>query len=124
MADSTQLRFVVPNGVVDLIESAVADPTGMEGRQAGFHYCFDGDLYLMSRQEELLRQMGVEVGRINVYPAVKTEDQFRHALQLIWTTKAEGWWLYRDKFAKYGICNEAEFDLARISPAQNADTTT
>jgi hypothetical protein len=124
MADPAELNFVVRNGVVDLLESAVADPTGEKGRQEGFRYHFDGDVCLMSQQEEFLRQMGFEVGRINVYPAVKTEDEFRRALRLIWTAKAEGWWLYRDKLTTYGICTEPEFDRARDRPAQNTDPAT
>ena len=64
MADSTGPRIVV--GMADLLERAAADPTGKEGRRAGFQYCFGGDLFLMSRQEEFLRQKGVEIGHVGV----------------------------------------------------------
>jgi len=101
------------SGVAELIENAIKDRDGSFGERAGYQHLFDrGDLRQLAEQRKLLRQWGLDVGLVGVYPAVKTEDAFRRGLTLIWENKIEGWSNYLDKYTSYGICTQAEFDAA------------
>lgn len=102
------------SGVYSLMESAAKDHDGRKGHQAGFQYLLDGDLCQMSTQEEFLRSHGFDVGRCNVYPAVRTEEEFKRALRAIWENKVAGWWHYKDKYGKYGICTAEKCDAALL----------
>jgi hypothetical protein len=65
-----------------------------------------GDLNQMSIQAEALRAHGFEIGFSDVYPIVKTEDDFKRALRLLWDHEVPGWWHYKEKMTQYGICTE------------------
>lgn len=96
----------------DLMAHALSDRDGSVGSKQGYYYTFSGDLRQMSQQDDFLRVRGFDVGRINVYPAVKTEEEFKRALALIWSARCPGWWHYSSQYIQYGICTTEEFNRA------------
>lgn len=72
-------------------------------------FYFEGDLCQMADQELELRRQGFAVGNSDVYPVVDSEEEYKKALRFIWDRKINGWWHYKDKYAKYGICDAEEF---------------
>lgn len=72
-------------------------------------YSFQGDLCQMAAQRDLLLDYGFKVKMSNVYPTVETEEDFIRAISLIWTTKCEGWWHYRDWYFEHNICTPYEY---------------
>ncbi|HZQ45481.1 MAG TPA: hypothetical protein VFC07_00595 [Verrucomicrobiae bacterium] len=98
---------------VDLIAKAIADPDGSKGRAAGYAFVFsNGDLKQMSAIANLLISQGIDVGFINVYPAVLTQEDFNRGLQLIWERKVEGWWNYQSELLARNIATADEFNSA------------
>jgi len=94
-------------GAVGLITAAV----NHRDDQA-YHYYLDGDLCQMSAQREFLVRRGMDVGQRDVYPVLRSEEDFKKALELLWRNRIAGWWHYHDKLIKYGICTEDEFKRA------------
>jgi len=76
------------------------------------NYYFDGDLCQMAEQKNFLQRRGFNIIMSDVYPTVKTEEEFKKALRLIWDNKIEGWWHYIEYYVKYGICSRLEFRKA------------
>lgn len=72
-------------------------------------YYFEGDLCQMAAQRRLLLDYGYNIKMSNVYPTVETEEEFIRAISLIWIMKCEGWWHYRERYFKHGICTPYEF---------------
>jgi len=68
-----------------------------------------GDLEQMFTQESFLHGQGFKMGRSDVYPGFKTEEEFNKALALIWEHRIIGWWNYEREFLDAGICTEEEF---------------
>ena len=96
----------------DLMAHALSDREGSAGARQGYYYTFSGDLRQMSQQDDFLRERGFDVGRINVYPSVKTEEEFKRALRAIYEARCPGWWHYSSRYIQYGICTAAEFNRA------------
>lgn len=96
-----------PGGVFSLLQSAID-----ERSDDGFHFLLDGDLNQMGIQERFLRDRGFAVGRRNVYPALKTEEEFNDAIKAIWKSRTSGWWQYRRQLVKNNVCTEEEFKQA------------
>jgi len=95
------------SGVRGLLSSAAS------GRNdQGYSYYLNGDLCQMSAQERFLSRHGMVLGRRDVYPALKTEEDFKKALTLLWEHKVAGWWHYKKKMVEYGICTEDEYETA------------
>jgi hypothetical protein len=65
-----------------------------------------GDLNQMSIQAEALRAQGFDIGFSDVYPIVRTEDDFKRALKLLWDREIPGWWHYLERMVEYGICTK------------------
>lgn len=72
-------------------------------------YYFKGDLCQMASQASLLRNYGFCIIMSNVYPTVKTEEEYIKAINLIYTMKCEGWWHYKDRLIENGICTKYEY---------------
>jgi len=72
-------------------------------------YYFQGDLCQLALQRRLLLDYGYDVEMSDVYPTLKTEEEFKRALSLIWTMRCEGWWHYDDSYFKYNICTPYRF---------------
>ncbi|MGE5329294.1 MAG: hypothetical protein ACM3KR_07295 [Deltaproteobacteria bacterium] len=73
-------------------------------------FTFKGDLRQMAEQQRALQDAGIQVLRRDVYPGVKTEEDFIKALTIIWTQRVEGWWHYKERYAQYGICTKNQYN--------------
>lgn len=91
--------------VASLLAAGIADA---RNKDYTFHL-IGGDLQQMSTQESFLRARGLDVRRNNVYPCVKTKEDYVRALRLFWESKIPGWWNYRTEFLRHKICTEAEY---------------
>ena len=96
----------------ELLLNATQDRDGRRGTSSGYTFTFDGDLNQMSEQREFLQRQGFEVGMTNVYPAVKTQAEYDKAITAIYKNRCAGYWHYREKLIKLGVCTEAEFTAA------------
>ena len=85
------------NSVYDLLSSA--------GSKAPKEYSFylSGDLCQMGAQKGLLQNRGFSLQQSDVYPVLQEKDK-QAVLQVIWSTKVEGWWHYKADMVKLGIC--------------------
>lgn len=90
--------------VLGLIKSAA------DKRNDGVLFTLEGDLSQMSSQSAFLRANGFRVGRVDCYPGLFTEDDYKAALKAIWENRVDGWWHYCDEYVKYGIATKEEFD--------------
>jgi len=75
-------------------------------------YSFRGDLSQMSRIGRILSQAGFSIDYSDVYPGVKTKDEFKRALELLFKFKVEGWWNQRDALIENGVCTDEEYRRA------------
>ena len=96
-----------PEGVSSLLNSAI---TGRE--DAGFLFLLNGDLNQMGIQDRFLRSRGFTIGRRDVYPALRTKEEFNTAIKAIWESRIAGWWHYRKKLVENGVCTEEQFKQA------------
>lgn len=94
-----------PEGVAYQLHSAAA-----ERDDVGFRFLIDGDLNQMGIQERFLRERGFTVGRRNVYPALRTEEEFNAAIKAIWESRIAGWWHYRKRLVENDVCTEEQFE--------------
>jgi hypothetical protein len=94
------------DGIFGLLQSAVKGE-----RDTGFA-TISGDLNQMSIQKEFLRGQGFDLGQSDVYPIVRTEEDWKRALGLFWKYKVQGWWHYEAHYVKYSICSKEEFSRA------------
>jgi hypothetical protein len=102
VAEGKELRFSVSPGVLGLVaQSSQSDP--------GYVFTLSGDLAQMASQKEYLSRNGFDVGQCGVYPALKSEEEFKRSLALIWENKAWGWHNYERYYVQYGICSNEEF---------------
>ncbi len=69
----------------------------------------DGDLSQLGQQYRFLADHGLDVGRRDVYPAVRTEADKKRAMQLFWQHKVAGWWHFLGEFESLGLCTKEEF---------------
>ena len=97
--------FRVSPGVLGLLGSAGK-------HDEGYKYTVKGDLGQMSAQGDFLRRRGFDVGQLDVYPALKTEEEYNWAVLSIYLSKIEGWWHYRKPLIEAGICTEEEFNAS------------
>ena len=106
--DDLERAYAMDNldGVCDLLQSAVD-----KKRDTGFA-TINGDLNQMSIQKEFLRGQGFDLGQSDVYPIVRTEEDWKRALGLFWQYKVQGWWHYEAHYVKYNICTKQEFARA------------
>lgn len=72
-------------------------------------YNFEGDLNQMAKQKRLLTNHGFDIVMWDVHPTVKTEEEYNRALSLIWSSRCEGWWHYKEHYFKHNICTPYEF---------------
>jgi len=72
-------------------------------------YNFEGDLNQMAKQKRLLVDHGFDIVMWDVHPTVKTEDEYNRAISLIWSSRCEGWWHYKEHYFKHNICTPYEF---------------
>ena len=93
-----------PRGVMALIESAT------DKRNDGKLFTLEGDLSQMANQRDFLEKRGFRVGRIDCYPGLFTEEDYRKALTAIWENRVDGWWHYDEDYVKYGICTMEQFN--------------
>ena len=70
-----------------------------------------GGLGHMSSQYAFLRDHGFDVGRADVYPALRTQADYDKAVKAIWEFRIAGWNSCHDLFAK-NICTQQELDEA------------
>jgi hypothetical protein len=92
--------------MIDLLASATEDR-----RDEGFKFLLSkGDLRQMSAQKSFLCSQGFAVGQVNVYPALRTEQEYIDALRKIWEFRVHGWWNYECDLLKHHICTKAEYD--------------
>jgi hypothetical protein len=68
-----------------------------------------GDLRQMANHEKFLRQRGFNLGHVDVFPALATEEEYVCALRAIYNSCIDGWWNYQDQCVRYGICTDDEF---------------
>lgn len=94
------------DGIADLLLSAVR-----KERDTGFA-SLNGDLNQMALQKDFLVGQGLDLGQSDVYPIVRTEEDWKRALGLFWRYKVQGWWHYEAHYVKYNICTKEEFARA------------
>jgi hypothetical protein len=87
----------------DLLKSAQDDVTNKN-----YSFFLSGDLCQMATQRDFLNSRNIQTRQNNVYPCLR-ECDVEKALTLIWKSKTEGWWHYKDQYLKYKICTEEEF---------------
>lgn len=94
--------FTVSSGVLGLLHSAGS-------RNEDYKHFFNGDLCQMSKQEDFLRGQNFDVGRNDVYPCVRTQEEFDRAIKLIYDREVEGWWHYDKRLVEIGHCTQEQF---------------
>ena len=89
------------------IEDHVAGLMMGKGSEApdDFKFSLRGDLNQMGTQKALLQLWSFDVRLSDVNPVLREKDVVE-ALSLIWKTRTEGWWHYKEELIKYGICTE------------------
>ena len=97
------MKMTMEPSVYDLLLSAA------QKCNDGVKFTLDGDLSQMATQGEFLRKAGFRVGRVDVYPGLYTEEDYKAALKAIWENRVDGWWNYEEKYVEYGICTSEEF---------------
>lgn len=78
-------------------------------RSEGYRFYMDGDLHQMSVQEEFLRRHDFDVGRNNVYPCLRTQEDFDKAIKMIYDGEVEGWWHYDRRLIEINHCTQEQF---------------
>lgn len=69
-----------------------------------------GDLHQMGVQELFLRQHGFDVEQVDVFPALRTKEEYAKALSVLYRHYVDGWWNYKDQYVECGICTADEFN--------------
>lgn len=69
-----------------------------------------GDLRQLCDQERFLRNNGFDVKQESIFPSVGTKDEYVQALKEIYHSYVNGWWNYKEKNIRHGICTEEEFN--------------
>ena len=100
------MQFSMDEGVFGLLSTAQEAKASPE-----YTFYIKGDLCQMSSQGSFLKKYGFSVSQSNVYPVIKEEDVPK-ALRLIYESRVEGWWHYKEKYTELGICTPEEFDEA------------
>ena len=88
-----------PGGISSLLGSAVSGR-----RDEGFKFLLSGDLNQMGIQDRFLRDRGLAVGRVDVYPGFRTQEEYDEAITLVWQHKVAGWRHYRRRLIELGVC--------------------
>lgn len=91
------------DGIFSLIKS------GANKQNDGATFTLEGDLSQMSNQERFLENHGFRIGRIDCYPGLYTEEDYKAALKAIWDNRVDGWWHYEEDYIKYGITTKELF---------------
>jgi hypothetical protein len=75
-----------------------------------------GDLNQMIAQENFLTKRGFDVGSRDVYPALKTQEDYDRAVKLIFECRVDGWWRFEEDLIRLGVCTQEEFNkvLGRV----------
>ncbi len=97
-----------------------------------YNFTLNGDLSQMATQKVFLVKNGFDVGQLDVYPALKTEEEYLRAIKLIFEHRIEGWWNYKDDCKeikielltrrKHRLCDELdeiETELAKLQEASS-----
>ena len=92
-------------GVMSLLASAGT-------RQEGFRFLLNGDLNQMGIQKNFLREQDFNVGQVDVYPALQTQEEYDRAITLIWERRVAGWWHYESRLVELEVCTKEEFSQA------------
>jgi len=100
-----ELGFSMKPGVGGLIDKALNSSEADKEH----NFSMRGDLSQMSAQATFLERNKVSVQYSNVYPMIRSCD-VKHALQLIWNSKCEGYHHYDKEYMELGICTKEEFD--------------
>ena len=90
--------------MIDLIKSAIDKEENKD-----YTFFLSGDLCQMGSQRDVLNRRGIVTKQNDVYPCVR-ECDVKEALQVIWETRTEGWWHYKESYVKHSICTEEEFN--------------
>lgn len=94
-----------PINVINLLNNAASK------RNDGFMFTLSGgDLHTMSVHATYLQKQGFEIGFVDVYPSLKTIEEKKRALQMIYDSHIEGWWCYKRDLIEMGICTDKEFN--------------
>lgn len=73
------------------------------------HVFLDGDCSQLGQIAEFLEENGFDLGWQDVHPALKTKDEFKRSLGLIYEYKVAGWYRYKTDLIKYEICTEEQY---------------
>ena len=76
------------------------------------HILSGGDLRQMGVWDNFLRIKGFDVGHQDVYPALRTAEERKRALQLFWEERIDGWWHFNKDYRELGIATEEEVRTA------------
>jgi hypothetical protein len=88
----------------------------------GYHKTLSGDLGQMGEQKSYLIMMGFDVGMVDVYPALKDQENFDQAITLIYRARISGWWHYKDRLVELGVCTREEYDNALQASCERSRT--
>lgn len=100
---SERFGFTVSSGVLGLMSGA------NHARNTDYKFYMDGDLCQMSKQDDFLREQGFDVGRNDVYPCLRTQEEFDRAIKLIYDREVEGWWHYDKRLVEIKHCTQEQF---------------
>jgi hypothetical protein len=99
------MLFSVAPGVFDAL-------SGMNDNRA--YYTFGGDLGQMGTIYRRLQEAGFKVVKSNVYPGFprEAEEEYKRALEYVYTYRVDGWWNQHEALLRYEICTEEAFKQA------------
>jgi hypothetical protein len=100
------MGFTVSSAALGALSHANRNDPGYTIALAG------GDLNQMGTQYEFLRARGHDVGRRDVYPAFRNEEDLKKGLEAIWKARVAGWWNLQWNLTNHGICTAEEFKAA------------
>lgn len=98
--------FSVEPGVLGRIARAGTKSEGYPHTLSG------GDLSQMGKWDRFLRSQGMDVGNRDVYPAFRSIEDYKRALELLWQHRIEGWWNLERELVQSEICTNEEFRAA------------
>lgn len=102
---SEQLEWRIAPGTIPAL-------TGRDDDRA--YWIFEGDLNQMGIIQEVLKAVGFDIVKNDVYPGFPKdqEEEYKRALRFIWDYKIPGWWNQRRKLIQYEICTEEQYQEA------------
>ena len=78
------------------------------------HYTLTGDLCQLDTMEIVLKAVGFDIVKSDVYPGFpkSKEDEFIRALNYLYQHRVQGWWNQEKALIDNKICTQLEFDKA------------